>query len=49
MRQKSMKENMTVKGKVILLMLVFLTCNGQFWEYCYSQKDPLGDYIIPLT
>lgn len=26
-----------------------LNCSGQFWEYCYSQKDPSGGYIIPPT
>ena len=23
--------------------------NGQFEEYCYSQKDPSGGYTIPQT
>lgn len=44
-----MKENMIVKGKIILLSAGFLNCNGQLGEYCYSQKDPSGRYIIPLT
>lgn len=44
-----MKENMIVKRKIILLVLVFLTAVVNLGNIVTARRIPLVDILYPLT